>query len=268
MPSRSRRDIRHRDTSAPPAYRHRASPWAQQPSKLLRIVSRHRRGRRPSHRHRPLSLLDAVRDPAPESLARARDRAPLGQGQRWAWNGSMSWPTMSRRGGAAGSPCSTGTGRPSRPVRPTRAGGRGEPRPSALIQDVPDRQQHDAEVFASWMSVAWCNRWYAGRGSPGTRPSRGREGPAEVGVCRVLLRRRRRPSDEYRVDRARGHQGTTTGTDASRNPVVCMRGCARNRGQHAELLLAVVQGMEAPQRIEPVVGVMGQPVRGVHGQRS
>ena len=29
--------------------------------------------------------------------------------------------------------------------------------------------------------------------------------------------------------------------------------------------VAVVQRMEAPQRVEPVVGVVGQPVRGVHG---
>src|SRR6266702_2346310 len=37
------------------------------------------------------------------------------------------------------------------------------------------------------------------------------------------------------------------------------------RGQDAQFLLAVMEGMEAPEGTEPVIGVVGQPVGSVHG---
>src|ERR1022692_194033 len=58
-----------------------------------------------------------------------------------AWNGSISCPARSSRTGPAGSSCSTGTGRPSRPVPPTaslREGNLAQPaRMSQIVSTTP-----------------------------------------------------------------------------------------------------------------------------------
>jgi ATP-dependent Clp protease ATP-binding subunit ClpA len=63
------------------------------------------------------------------------------RGQFRAWNGSMSCSPRSSRTGPAGSSCSTGTGRPSRPVRPAaslRDGNLAQPaRMSQIVSTTP-----------------------------------------------------------------------------------------------------------------------------------
>ena len=124
----------------------------------------------------------------PESQARAR-------------NGSASCPARSSRAGAAAASCSTGTGRPFRPVwftPPVRDGNLAQPASTSQIVSTTPR-------LTSWMSGAW---W----------------GWSPAGTRRV--HERVRPE----------------------------------RGQDAQFLLAVMQGVESPEGTEPVIGVVGQPV--------
>jgi hypothetical protein len=129
--------------------------------------------------------------------------------------------------------------------------------PGTAGQHVPDGQ-HDAEVDG--LVVPGVMQPVVGRAHD--QPAERAEGPAQVGVLQSADAHVDR--DQHRGDRAGRHQDHDR--DGGQDEPRCVHQGVRPEGrQDAQLLLAVMQGVKAPQGIEPVVGVVGQPVGRVHG---